>query len=482
MRIAFWGMNSPADYSGGRYCAWMMAEALAAKNHEVHFITNNTPAFANDFAAFPGHARIVIAKTPNWRDQLPAGNFDLVVIVPHMTLDDDFFIKGRQLAYQRNARLVLLNFESGNWFNEYAPVKRDLALWDNWTACCQDRCLVLSITRTGQEYAKAFYSNDGNNLSFAYSYPAINTAVADSISVPKGKQIVVLTRFIDPHKSAQDTVELFCKAMAGYTVVIIVGSGNASASVKKAILATACQHGVKVVFKYRLTDVQKFEEISKSVLMLFPSRFEGYGYPPVEAQYCNTPCVAFDLPVLREVSGKGLKYVPIGDYEAFRKAIAAQLKASQKKMINLRESIQSVASFERYADEMDAILGAYRAADAPKDILGTVSPGDLSVRYAGKLHEVCDLLLSENIARVSILGAGQNGQLLYGLLDLCGVEIVDVFDDVAEGQLGRHIVKPFDDQPHSEPIFIAMASWNKIFLSMLHRLRASNNNRILLFG
>lgn len=481
MRIAFWGINSPTDYSGGRYCAWMMAEALAAKHHEVHFITNNTPVFAAEFAAFPGHDRIVVDKTPNWRDQLPTGDFDLVVIVPHMTLDDDFFIKGRQLAYQRNARLVLLNFECGNWFNEYAPVKRDLALWNNWIACCQDRCLVLSISRTGQEYAKAFYSNDWNNLSFAHSYPAINTVVADSISVPREKQIVVLTRFIDPHKSAQDTTELFCKEMAGYSVVIIVGSGTTSAFVKKAILATASQHGVKVVFKYRLSDAKKFEEISKSALMLFPSRFEGYGYPPVEAQYCNTPCIAFDLPVLREVSGKGLQYVPIGDYAAFRKAIAAQLKAQPKKT-NLRQDIQHAASFERYADEMDAILGAYSATAAPKGILGNVNPGDLPIRFDSKRNELCDLLLSESISRVSIFGAGRNGQLLYALLSQCGVEIVDVFDDAADGQLGDHKVKPFDDAPHAEPIFVAMASWNRTFLATLHRLRASNNTRILLFG
>ena len=34
--------------------------------------------------------------------------------------------------------------------------------------------------------------------------------------------------------------------------------------------------------------------------MIFPTAFEGYGLPPAEALYCKKPCVAYDIPILRE--------------------------------------------------------------------------------------------------------------------------------------------------------------------------------------
>jgi glycosyltransferase involved in cell wall biosynthesis len=58
---------------------------------------------------------------------------------------------------------------------------------------------------------------------------------------------------------------------------------------------------------------------------VFPSYFEGYGYPPVEALYCGTPCVAYALPVLKEVCGEHLTLVPIGDREAMGRALALLL-------------------------------------------------------------------------------------------------------------------------------------------------------------
>ena len=50
--------NTPADYSGGRYHSWLMAEALAAAGHRVRYATNNLPIFYNDFDAYPYHREI----------------------------------------------------------------------------------------------------------------------------------------------------------------------------------------------------------------------------------------------------------------------------------------------------------------------------------------------------------------------------------------------------------------------------------------
>jgi glycosyltransferase involved in cell wall biosynthesis len=60
---------------------------------------------------------------------------------------------------------------------------------------------------------------------------------------------------------------------------------------------------------------------------VFPSRYEGFGLPPLEALAAGTPVVASDLPVLREVLGDRATYAPAGDAEALAAAIAATLSA-----------------------------------------------------------------------------------------------------------------------------------------------------------
>lgn len=60
--------------------------------------------------------------------------------------------------------------------------------------------------------------------------------------------------------------------------------------------------------------------------VLYPSRYEGFGLPPLEAWACGTAALVSDLPVLREsTQGRGT-YLPAGDVGAWRDGIVALLE------------------------------------------------------------------------------------------------------------------------------------------------------------
>lgn len=67
------------------------------------------------------------------------------------------------------------------------------------------------------------------------------------------------------------------------------------------------------------------EVVAGARALVLPSRYEGFGLPPLEAFACGTPVLASDLPVLREVSGELATYAPAGNVEAFAEGVLALL-------------------------------------------------------------------------------------------------------------------------------------------------------------
>lgn len=65
--------------------------------------------------------------------------------------------------------------------------------------------------------------------------------------------------------------------------------------------------------------------LSGAEALLYPSRYEGFGLPPVEALACGTPALVTDLPVLREATAGSATYLPAGDVAAWAEALRAVL-------------------------------------------------------------------------------------------------------------------------------------------------------------
>ena len=65
--------------------------------------------------------------------------------------------------------------------------------------------------------------------------------------------------------------------------------------------------------------------VAGAAALAFPSVYEGFGLPPLEALACGTPVVASDLPVTREVLGEAATLVPVGDSAALAGALAVAL-------------------------------------------------------------------------------------------------------------------------------------------------------------
>jgi glycosyltransferase involved in cell wall biosynthesis len=91
--------------------------------------------------------------------------------------------------------------------------------------------------------------------------------------------------------------------------------------------------------------------VAHARLLAFPSRYEGFGLPPVEAFATGTPVVASDLPVLREVLAEHATYATEGDADALAEAIGTVLANGGPTTVEARRTHAATYTWRRCAEE-----------------------------------------------------------------------------------------------------------------------------------
>ena len=113
---------------------------------------------------------------------------------------------------------------------------------------------------------------------------------------------------------------------------------------------------MELEIRYAVTGVDKFKLLKESALLYFPSRFEGFGLPPLEAAYSRLPCACADLRVLREFGKKAFSYGDPSDKQSMRAAIHAAL-GSEESLMGEYERIRAIARMDEWGRRQERLFG-----------------------------------------------------------------------------------------------------------------------------
>jgi glycosyltransferase involved in cell wall biosynthesis len=96
-----------------------------------------------------------------------------------------------------------------------------------------------------------------------------------------------------------------------------------------------------------------------AMLFVFPSLYEGFGYPPLEAMACGAPVLNSDAPALKEILSDGAEYFTAGNSEALTVKLTSLIE-DQKKRKELSALGKTRAREFQTENSSNRLLGIYK--------------------------------------------------------------------------------------------------------------------------
>lgn len=241
---------------------------------------------------------------------------------------------------------------------EYYP--KQFGLWDRWSYkkkykyAAEHADHILAISQSTKNDLIKLYQIPETKIDVVYQ--SCNPAFVQSTPIITDKQAYLLyVGSLIERKCAHLIVEAYRLIPEDRRIkVIIVGKGGAYADAMKRNVET---YGLTDYFEFKNhinnTDLISLYDHAKA--LVYPSEYEGFGIPLIEALYRKTPVITTEASSLPEAAGPGALYVPPHNAEALSKAILQILDGHEDTMDLANRGydyVHDMFSIERTASDL----------------------------------------------------------------------------------------------------------------------------------
>lgn len=190
---------------------------------------------------------------------------------------------------------------------------------------------VLTVSEFSKSEILRFYPFlKSDNVTVAYG-AADEAFHVDDTRKSSVEPFVLAVSSLDPRKNFSSLIEAFHGIKEAK--LYIAGAYNRVFTSNN--LDTQQLSNIK--FLGRVSDSELLQLYNQARCFVFPSVYEGFGLPPIEAMHCGCPVLASDIHVLREVCGDAAVYFNPYDIQNMRDTIEQFLHASADDCLSMKE-------------------------------------------------------------------------------------------------------------------------------------------------
>ena len=185
-----------------------------------------------------------------------------------------------------------------------------------------DRIIAIS-KQTKKDLLRFYPAISPEKIDVVYLSQSIIDNNSETIQLPKKFLLFVGNR--GAYKNFRLFVETAAPFLKADPSLYIVCAGGGKLSVKEAEMLQELNISNKVIQKdYKDSELASFYKAAK--VFVFPSAYEGFGIPTLEAMKCGCPVILANSSCLPEVGGNAVMYFESGDKSSLANAINKGLK------------------------------------------------------------------------------------------------------------------------------------------------------------
>lgn len=172
-------------------------------------------------------------------------------------------------------------------------------------------------------------------------------------------------------KRADWAIDVFAASRQPGLKLVMCGFGAAARQEANASLAPELQG--RVLFAEFLSDAALRSLYRGARAVLYPTLYEGFGFPAVEAQAAGVPVIFSALGSLGELVGPLASVVPPRDLQAWVAALDEAAVGGERRAEKVRAASEWVRKFE-WSESFDKHLAVYRAVAGNADKSPQIAP------------------------------------------------------------------------------------------------------------
>lgn len=341
-RIALY-MHRTDHYSGGRVYLTQCGWALASMGNDVTLVCDKEPLWWRDYEPLENYRWMPDANIPD---------IDLIITEGKNPVAWEALKKSRAAQIP----IIVLNFETPNWYELHRPdLVAGIASQENYKPLFYACDVAVAISELSRKYLAEWLGD--NTPPIELVRPAINDFAL------MGKRASFAAMLRRPYCVVCGRADQGKNIPTAIKAVFALDEECDIAVISRAYQTQPDTGLHKIHHLFGVSDAEKYSIMAGARLVLAPSDFEGFGLVPGEAIASGTPCVAYDLPVLREEYknyGDYIRYSPRGDVEAFKRAVAEEFKAKKSVPAEAQEGIRGEFGLAALARAWDAVVPTER--------------------------------------------------------------------------------------------------------------------------
>ena len=178
---------------------------------------------------------------------------------------------------------------------------------------------AVAVSAYARDEAVRVFGADPRSITVIHSGPGFAPSEAPVGDGTAAEPYLLYVGDLTEHKNVGFLVDVFGAAEIPGRLVLVGRQGAGFDALLARIAGSPARD--RIVLVHDADDARLDGLYRHALATVLPSRYEGFGFTPLEAMARNCPVLASDLPALREIAGDGAELLPLDARDAWVDAV-----------------------------------------------------------------------------------------------------------------------------------------------------------------